>query len=240
VNDAKSLIENSIGSVGAQGAFLNIYKTALAAHAVLAKLHGQEVPAFTHASGILQRIPVHLLVSQGEAAEVELRRVIELLFLTTYFTDHPVEWDAFVRQPRGALQHERENPIAASAAREPAYYRGYAKERFLAEPSGIAKDAVGRLSVEYGNLSSAAHAPAGTEARTIHAVVSIPTPAVLGHFATRFKSIASDVCVVASALVPGEFDQLPPMYRAWFDWLLGQDAAKKLRGGKFGLRPLRR
>jgi hypothetical protein len=31
------------------------------------------------------------------------------------------------------------------------------------------------------------------------------------------------------------FDKLPPVHRAWFDWLVGSKVAKKIRSGPFGL-----
>lgn len=237
--DATTLVASSIMSVARESAFTSIYKTTLAAHAVIEKLRGAELPSYLHASSILQRIPLLILMSQSQAAEVELRRVIELMFQTFYFSDHPVEWDMLVRQPQRSIQHERDNPIAGNAYREPSYYRLYAKERFAAEPSGIAAKSIDRLGVEYGNLSSAAHAPAATDSRAIRPVVENLSGYVLGRFSSRFKMICADVCAVASAFSPTQFDALQPVYRAWYDWLLGPEIAKKVRSGKFGLPQLR-
>lgn len=237
--DANSLLADSVKAVGAESAFTSIYKTTLAAHAILEKLHDDEMPSHVHASCVLQRIPIHVLTSQVQAAEVELRRAIELIFLTTYFSDHPVEWDTLVRNPQRSPQHERENPIAGNAYREPVYYRSYAQERFSMEPSGLASKAVDRLGVEYGNLSSAAHAPTATSDVSIRPAIGNMSSPTLAQFANRFKSVSSDLCVVAAAFSPARLDALEPMFRAWFDWLLGTEQAKKLRGGKFGLPELR-
>jgi hypothetical protein len=41
--------------------------------------------------------------------------------------------------------------------------------------------------------------------------------------------------IVLAAFFRTKFENLPPVHRAWFDWLVGSNTAKRIRSGKFGL-----
>jgi hypothetical protein len=235
VKDAEILLSESVVKVGKDSSFTNIYKVALASHSVVEALHAYEHPSFLHISEIIQRIPIHVLTSQKGSARVDLRRLIELYFLTLYFSDHPVEWDSLIRNPTRVMAHEKESPILANAHREPSYYRAYAKERFSREISGHGLKAVEELATAYGLLSDAAHAPTATSDLDINAAINILKPAEISQIAVLFQQIAANVCIVAAGYACKQFDELQPAHRAWFDWLVGQSLAKSIRSGRFGL-----
>jgi hypothetical protein len=52
-------------------------------------------PSLNAARSIVLRFPMLTAIGQGAISKAELRRFLELIFWTIYFTDHPVEWSEF-------------------------------------------------------------------------------------------------------------------------------------------------
>lgn len=235
LSEAVDLIQQSAASLKADGYFNSIYRTTLATTAVLKALSGEEKPGLAAASAVVERVPLHVLLTQIAAAEVELRRLIELTFLTVYFTDHRIEWAHFERTSGEGIVSGRETPIACAAHREPSYYANYTKELLECEPSGIALDAARTLAVTYGNLSSSVHAAAASLRSPPLTPIETPTQKVIAKFASDYRLVAANSIAVLAAFRRTKFDQLQPTYRAWFDWLQGPMLAKRIRSGRFGL-----
>jgi hypothetical protein len=232
---AAELTQVSSDSLRTSGEFTAVYKTALAADAVLSKLSGNERPKLSAARTVVRRVPLLLTFGQIEAASVELRRLIELSFWCIYFTDHPVEWRSFLKSPGKGIEVERTEPIAFCAHREPSYYANYAKERFRDEPSGIAGEAAGLLTMHYGTLSGVVHAGSLTLKGGVVPPIVPPSTSDLSSFMKTFRQVAGAVCLIVGAFRQRKFDSLPPMHRAWFDWLIGGSMRKRVRSQSFGL-----
>jgi hypothetical protein len=220
------------------GAFTSLFKTTLAGDTVLAKLSSTEKPRLAAARSILRRIPILIAVGQIRAADGYVRKLIEVIFLCMYFTDHPVEWLEFTTSAASGISREFSTPIAYNARREPSFYANYTKELFRKEPSGLAQSAAQDLSVAYGDLSVSVHAAAPSVQGKLSEAHDPVDEASLHAFAETYKRSAADVSVLVAARFQRKFDRLPPVHRAWFDWLIGKDRAKRLRTGRFGLPPL--
>lgn len=180
-------------------------------------------------------MPLFLALAQPEAARVELRRLIEVAFWCVYFTDHPIEWDSFEKNPSKGYGTEKMTPIAYCAHCEVAYYVNYARERFAEEPSGLAVSAVNELHVSYGNLSQAVHAGTVATGTIILPPAEPATQPKLASFLDIHREVCGAACVVLSAMFRSGFDKLPPMHRRWFDWLVGNATAKRIKSQQFGL-----
>jgi len=241
--EAAAYLEDALATIGTQfrrlqklSEFRAVYRVCLAADAALSKLHAKRMrPSLKAARSIVQRIP--LLVGTGQLAvgRIELRRFIELLFWTTYFSDHPVEWAIFEANPTAGYAKSLDNPIDFCARRESTFYANYAKERMKEEPSGLGAKAVDALRRERKDLNSIVH-PGGIAVSKFR----IPLFESLGRdalveFSKSLRGVLGHGCTLAAAINRRGFDSLPPMYRAHFDWLIGTERSKKLRKGAFGL-----
>lgn len=236
-------LEDALSIVGAQfrhlqkvSEFRAIYRICLAADAALSKLQSKRMrPSLKAARSIVLRIP--LLVSTGQltVGRIELRRFIELLFWTTYFSDHPVEWACFEANPMEGYSRNLDNPIDFCARRESAFYANYAKERMKGEPSGVGAEAVDALHKGQRELNSVVH-PGGIGVSKLR----IPPFEDLGRdalvkFSKSLRGVLGHGCILAAAMNRKGFDSLPPMHRAHFDWLIGTEISKRLRKEEFGL-----
>jgi hypothetical protein len=178
-----------------------------------------------------------MLVSIGQVslATVELRRFVELMLWTVYFTDHPVEWRSFLSDPNAGFSQDVRKPISHAARRELNYYFDYVRELANAEPSGLAKAAINEIKRLTRDLNSAVHA--GELAQTINR----PPPhegisdAVLQRFARLQRRVFSNCCLLLAAYRRRQFDRFGASARAHFDWLVGAKLRRELRRGPFGL-----
>lgn len=212
-----------------------IYKATLAADAVLAKLPATAVPKLRTHRSVLRRIPLAVATGQLPSAWYELRRGVELTFWSVYFNGHPVEWSHFSRQPSLGFASRMEHPIEFCAHREITFYCNYAKELMQQEPSGFAVKAANGLAAKLSMLNAEIHP--GHESLTSSLV---PKAAIgAGHGIERFRKahreVTSWICILLGAYFRKSFDRLPPMYRGWFDWLVGAEIAKEIQSGPFGL-----
>lgn len=234
LTDAAALASKSSSRLNSSGNFRAIYKITLATDAVLSKLSPKLTPRLAVPRSIIQRVPVLIAVSQIPAAKVELRRFIEVAMWAVYFSDHPIEWATFESHPERGIQSDTDSPITYNAHREPAFYRNYAKERFSNEPSGLAKQAVADLGVQFSYLSAMAHGAALAARKRLLPPIEEVDEKNLSDVMTHQRRVCASVCIMLSAFCRQQFDGLPPAHRAWFDWLLGTKASS-LRSKPFGL-----
>ena len=235
LNNASTLVNAALNDLKNSGDYKAIYKITLSADAVLSKLGVELRPSCSVSRNILQRIPVLVALAQTSAAQVELRRLIEVVFWTVYFSDHPIEWNSFEENPTAGIEVDPERPISYNAHRMPSYYRKYAIELFAKEPYGLAKQAANELATQYGNLSVDVHAAAGSTTKQLSPAFDAADKKKITDFMKTQRIVFSASCLVLCAYDRHHFDRLPAVHRAWFDWLIGSTKAKALRSGRFGL-----
>jgi hypothetical protein len=160
---------------------------------------------------------------------------MELVLWDTYFLEHRVEWDKFKSNPTHGFTRDEKDPIEYCAHRELDYYLNYAKARVAREPSKLASRAVEELRLIKGKLNEAVHPGAG--AGLTRQVVPLDTidEVALEEFGDLQRLVFGGCCVLIASVRKRTFDGLPAMSRAHFDWLIGDQLAKKIRGGPFGL-----
>jgi hypothetical protein len=103
------------------------------------------------------------------------------------------------------------------------------------EPSGIAHQATSSLIRISSELNASVH-PGSI------AILTEKTPPVdnisekkLIIFNNIQKTVFSNGCILIAAFNRKQFNKLPPMYRAYFDWLVGSKLKKNIRSVAFGL-----
>jgi hypothetical protein len=216
--------------------FRTIYRISLAADAALSRLlKFSHRPRPYAVRSIVKGVPLLVSTRQLGPARIELRRFMELVLWDIYFEEHPVEWERFKAKPTHGYTKDEKDPIEYCAHRELDYYLNYAKSRVSEENSGIASLAVDELRKLKGKLNEAVHPGSGA-----HLTGQIIPLDPLGEDTLRdFAELQRDVlkfsCILLASLRRRIFDHLPAMYRAHFDWLIGDQLAKKIRSGPFGL-----
>jgi hypothetical protein len=224
-------------SLKLSGAFRNIYKATLAIDCLLTKLPKSALPPPSTLRGVVQQVPILATVALDTAAIVQLRRFIECAFWLLYFSEHRVEWLEFQSNPGKAIQKDQTKPISYNAHREPSFYRNYARERFDAEPSGLAVEAVNALSAIFGSLSSAAHGASAVRADKLSPPLRKLSEQDQLEFCETYRKVAGSGAILLFAFHRPQFNKLPAVYRAWFDWLVGPSTSKAVKAGPFGLAP---
>ena len=215
--------------------YRNIYKTCLATDSVLRKLSHRETPRLAVARGLIQRVPFLVAAGQLPSVRYELRRFVEVVLWCIYFSDHAVEWKTFQENPTKRFVKDISQPIVFCAFRERAFFSNYAAELFKNEPSGIALEAARELSRRCNELNAEVHPQKIATAGGLRPAWDRLTDAELAATAKVHRSVCSACCVMLAAYLKQRFNRLPPVHRAWFDWLIGSGRAKKTRSGRFGL-----
>lgn len=236
LKDTRLIIDESLAALRRSKAFRLIYKTSLAADAVLLKLSNNRMkPSLNTLRSIDLRIPLLVAIRQTSIARVELRRFIELCNWSIYFTDHSVEWTHFASEPKKGFQNNIENPISYCAHREASFYSNYVLERMKDEPSGIGHQAISSLKQISSELNAAVHpGDIAISTQKIPPVDDI-SEQMLMNFNKTQKTVFSNSCILIAAFNRKQFGKLPPMHRAYFDWLVGTKLKKNIRAGAFGL-----
>jgi hypothetical protein len=236
VDDASRILGRSLRSMKRSTVFRKVFRTSLAADAVLSKLAQRRLrPPLKGARSIILRMPLLVAARQCSVAYVEMRRLVELALWTVYFTDHRVEWATFKASPETGLSRDVENPIGFCAFREAAFYLNYAKQRMTAEPSGLGKEAVASIRQNQARLNRATHPGDVARAQARVPPFGSSSPQTLEAFAKLQRCVFADICMVMAAFLRKRFDVLPAMHRAHFDWLIGSRRSKQVRSGPFGL-----
>ena len=236
LKDANRLTSESINQAINCDIFRNIYKTTLATDAVLLELSAKLTPHPNSLRSGFRRIPVFISISQPNAACFQLRQMIEVTHLIVYFSQHPVEWLAFLESNGSGFTQDPNLPILFSASRPPAFFRNYSLERFQKEPSGTIKDALNSLSVRYAELSKIVHASKDVTSDTLTPEFTRLEKKELNNFKTMYCDIAASCCLTLMAFNVSAYNNLPPATKAWFSWLIGTKVDHKIKSGRFGLR----
>ena len=236
LDDVETLAKRTVNSVRSAAAFRSVYKVVLATDTVLGGIAGaRQRPKLSTLRAVLRRVPLLVSLAQISGAAIELRRIIELCFWTVYFTEHPREWTRFTELPSHGIARADADPLTWAACREPSYYRQYAREVLRGDPSGLAREAVDRLGVQYGNISEVVHPARLTVGGRIPPVLESHEERDLQASARQIRAVCSGVVLVLAAVSPNRFNRLGPVPRAWFDWLVGTPTSRRLRAGPFGL-----
>jgi hypothetical protein len=231
----KSIVSKTLNSASASEAFREIYKLSLTTNTVLGGLGGSGLrPAVAPARNITVRIPVLIGTGQSSVAEVELRRFVELIVWTIYFTDHPVEWEHFIDGTKGFSQDSR-RPISFASHRELSFYTEYALELMEREPSGLGTTALGNLKQALHRLNSNVHA--GRLARLTSAIPPHDQmdEASLRSFSKIQRLSFANCCLLLAAYRRKKFNGMQAVARDHFDWLMGPQLRKDVRKGPFGI-----
>jgi hypothetical protein len=236
LNEVADEISKAQSKLKKSAEFRRIYRISLAADAVLSRLLRLSRRPPPHAArSIVKGVPLLVCARQLGPARIELRRFMELVVWEVYFREHPVEWEKFSSNPTHGFTRDEKDPIEYCAHRELEYYLNYAKSRVADEPSKVAGPAVEELRLLKGKLNEAVHpgAGAGTTGR-VTPLDAIEEP-TLREFSDLQRSVFKNACIVIASVRRNAFDRLPAMHRAHFDWLVGDQLAKRIRSGPFGL-----
>lgn len=237
VDDSKDISVACLKSSLGLSQFRDVYHAALSTESVLAALsNGSFRPSLNSARGVILRLPMLVAIGQASAAKVELRRYLELVLWTIYFTDHPVEWQEFEGKSGKGFSRDPHKPISYAAHRELAHYFDYARELMESEASGLAKQSIDKLKQANYALNAAVHP--GQLARTKGKLTPFEQPSVelMRDFAKLQRDVCSNTCLLLAAYRVSKFNNLPAVARAHFDWLVGSALRKAVRSGPFGLK----
>jgi hypothetical protein len=176
-------------------------------------------------------------VSVGElsVAALELRRFIELVCWTVYFSSHPVEWQRFESGSTSGFSQDVRKPISYAAHRELSYYVEYAKELMASEPSGLGTGSVDALKQASHELNSAVHAGELARLKSGVPVIDTLSDRDFRDFGRIQRRVFSNSCILLAAYKRSRFDRLNAAARAHLDWLVGPKVRRQLRSGAFGL-----
>ena len=158
VTDAKEIVETCLVSSGTSQQFRDVYHNSLSAESVLAGLASPNLrPTLNSVRSIVLRVPMLVAVGHASVAKAELRRYLELILWTIYFTDHPIEWREFEGKTGAGFARDPHKPISHAAHRELGYYVDYARELMEAESSGLARQSLDQLKQSNFKLNAAVH-----------------------------------------------------------------------------------
>jgi hypothetical protein len=236
VEGTRSIVKMSLAAALSTNTFGEVYHVALSTDAVLRGLaHSRMQPRMAASRSIVLRIPFLVGIGQQSAAMVDLRRFVELMCWTVYFSDHPVEWGFFRDSPQSGFTQDARSPISYSAHRELGYYVEYARELMQGEKSGLGVQAVEGIKAVSHQLNASVHAGHLVHATAIKPPHEIISEGALRKFSKVQRQAFSNCCLLLSAYSRPQFDKLDAVSRAHFDWLVGAKVRKKVRQGPFGL-----
>jgi len=219
--------------------FGEVYHASLSTDTVLAAVRNAHLrPRLAGARLVALRVPLLVGIGQGSVAVVELRRFVELVCWSVYFTDHPVEWRSFETDSAAGFSQDVRKPISYAAHRELSYYVEYARELMSREASGLGIRAVEGIKQASHELNAAVHA-----GHAVHTTTGTPphedvSDAALRRFSRVQRQVFSNCCLLLAAYRRPQFERLNAAARAHFDWLVGSTLRKKVRQGGFGLPPI--
>lgn len=234
VKDTRRIVETCIRSAESRDPFAKVYNTSLATDTVLSSLSVGLVPSVASARAIVLRIPLLTIIGQTSAAHAELRRFVELLLWSLYFTDHPIEWKEFTSNP-GGFSRDSSRPISFAAHRELNFYLAYARELMGNEPSGIALNAVAQIESAKKTLNASVHAGHLARSKAKLAPYDSVADKEIKNFERLQRSTFANCCIVLGAYRRTRFDKMTAISRAYFDILVGSVVRKQIRSGPFGL-----
>lgn len=195
--------------------------------------HSKMRPSLQAARSVILNQPVLLLYSFMDEAMVDLRRFIELVAWSIYFSSHPVEWKAFLEG--GGYSRDLDQPISFCARRELGFYLSYLDELVRSEPSGFASDAVEQLRQCVGKLNKHAHGATLARVTSRATVLKARSDAEAKALCEMAEQVFRNSAIVLCATNRKRFDSLGAVERGYFDYLVGKELARKLRSLDFGI-----
>ena len=236
LSDTSTIVNKSLASLGKSNPFRTIYRISLATDAVLSKLSTKKLrPSLRAARSIVLRIPFIVAVRQPLVATIDLRRFLELVFWTIYFTDHPIEWKRFQTNPSKGFSRDLDKPISFCARRPLNFYINYAKEYMTNEPSGLSQKSIQKLRAIKEELNATVHPSYIAKSQSRIPPVDSVSDTSLKEFIRTQRCVFSQASILLAAFNRKKFDLFQPIYRAHFDWLVGPATRKRIRKGPFGL-----
>ena len=236
LSDTGTIVNKSLTSLEKTNPFRTIYRVSLATDAVLSELSTRKLrPSLIAARSIVLRTPFLVAVRQPSVATIDLRRFLELVFWTIYFTDHPIEWKRFQTKSRKGFSRDIDKPISYCACRPLNFYFNYAHEYMTNEPSGISQKAIQKLQAIKEELNATVHPSYIAKSRSRIPPVDSVSDTLLKEFVRTQRCVFSQASILLAAFNRKKFDLFQPIYRAHFDWLVGSTTRKKIRKGPFGL-----
>jgi hypothetical protein len=233
--DASDLTRAALATAAKTASFTDIYHASLSADAVMAGLNMTKFrPRLAGARIIILRVPLLVALGQSSVALVELRRFVELVCWTVYFTDHPIEWRSFEGVVSGFAQDQR-MPISYAAHRELSFYIDYARELMADEPSKLGIAAVNGIKQASYELNSSVHASEAARITARKPPLDEISEAALRTFGRLQRRVFANCCTLLAAYGARRFNSLSGAARRHFDWLAGPKLGKLLRAGPFGL-----
>lgn len=236
LTDARSLLGKSIAAHRNTAEFRDLFKTCLAAEAVLQGLDSSALsPGLAPLRTIVLRIPLLAAAGQSSIVKVELRRYIEITFWVVYFSHHPIEWLHFSGKRGSGFSKDARKPIAFAASRDLNAFVEYAREYMEPEPSGIAARAISLLEQDKKVLNAAVHAGEIARAPSLNLPVDKPSPTESRKLAAMIKRIIGHSVLLLGGFNKNAFNGLAAGPRAYFDWVIPSAFRKDIRKGTFGM-----
>lgn len=236
VADVRAIVESSLTACQASRAFHEIYHASLSVDCILRGLATPSLrPRVAASRSIVLRVPLLASVGQLSVAALELRRFIELVCWTVYFSSHPVEWLSFESDAASGFSQDMRKPISYAAHRELGYYIEYARELMAREPSGLGVGSVDALKHVSYELNRSVHAGELARAKAGAPVIEAPSDGDFRHFGQIQRRVFSNSCILLAAYKRSRFDRLNAAARSHLDWLVGAKVRRQLRSGPFGL-----
>ncbi|MGA3007608.1 MAG: hypothetical protein ABSE59_06925 [Opitutaceae bacterium] len=151
--------------------------------------------------------------------------------------DHPLEHALFLTEPGKLVDNLLDDPLATGAHGLPSFYRAYAKSLMRTEKSGIGIAAAINLAVAYGALSAEVHPAIGAvhPSGTLALAADHYDRKVAARIREDVNGVFSNSIALVVACEPSLLSKLDAIDREWFDWLMGADWAKIIRGQEFGV-----
>jgi hypothetical protein len=174
-------------------------------------------------------------IGQSSVGIVELRRFVELILWTVYFTDHTVEWSYFESQAGSGFAQDTRKPISHAARRELAHYIEYARELMGSEPSGLGVNAVDSLKQCSHELNANVHPSEIAKASVKAPPHDDVSEAQIRKFSRLQHRVFASSCLLLAAYRRNQFQRFDAIRRAHFDWLIGHKLRRRVRQGPFGL-----
>jgi hypothetical protein len=239
LTEARSIVGASLTAAETSTGFGDVYHASLSTETVLAAFRNAHLrPRLAGARLVALRIPLLVGIGQGSVAIVELRRFVELICWSVYFTDHPVEWRSFETDLGAGFSQDMRKPISYAAHRELNYYVEYSRELMGRDASGLGIRAVEGIKQASHELNASVHA-----GHAAHTTAGTPpyedvSDATLRKFSRIQRQVFSNCCLLLAAYRRPQFERLNAAARAHFDWLVGSKLRKEVRQGGFGLPPI--
>jgi len=233
--DERVLAERSISSFTAHARFREIFHTALSFEAVTSYISSATFrPSLSAPRALVLRIPVLVSLGQISAAQAELRRLLELVAWSVYFTDHRREWDEFTSVASKGFTQNQRTPIAYAAHREASFYLEYMDELMLLDDSGAAKQAVETLKQVHYQLNSVIH-PGGLARGAPAPPFDNVDDGILDRFSRLLREALSNSALILCAFRRERFSRMPAGPRDHLSHLLSTQKRKAISKGNFGL-----